>query len=738
MTSPADENAAKKVKTASELKFPRKEDVRYFGYGLNLLPSHLTEYDTSRMAMAFYSLSGLDICGAADSDFVRKNRRDWIDWVYAQQVLPSWDAGKEPVPDGCSWTCFGFRGSPSSGRAFDPNATRSEKWCHDTSHVAMTYTALALLVILGDDLSRVNRVAIVNWLKHSQTKLGSFVASEDNSESDMRFLFSACSISYILNDFSGIDKEAAVRYILNSKSHENAFGQGAELEAHGGSTYCAVASLALMDRLDALDADSVKLHLIEWLLKRQQEDGGFAGRPGKVSDTCYSFWIGGTLEILGAYQFVDADANRAFLETTVSKNGGFSKVPDCNADPLHSYMGLAGLSVAKEPGLLPLVPTLNLTERAACLASNLLTLIFNWFKVETMQDTARLAAAEVESAADTGRSSRFTRPMPMRRSSSYDHGLLDPLRRDSALPGDSVRPSNVSDAPRSDYYLAASRPLRDSGASVFSDSASTVNTSEFKNLAWEKVVHKLFKSVPQNEPLFVDYLCAFQGDHILHQGKMYLTPNFEFPIQDILLIERAKTAYIIPNAIIVATSSKAYFFTSFVNREHTFMNMEYLINRHRETHKTFAPKILGSNATNSNNGTPILKKSNRRYEDESGGATFFNSDGGGASVFAEPESDNTTGSTTLQTDPRNPSSRQQQPLNNANDIMQHQQSKNPYSSSASLAAASYLQMNGKMVAVFSVMVMSILLCMMLALGSAAVLWKIKSVIGRLEVLALAL
>ncbi|KAI8828581.1 hypothetical protein BJ741DRAFT_417757 [Chytriomyces cf. hyalinus JEL632] len=253
--------------------------------------------------------------------------------------------------------------------------------------------------------------------------------------------------------------------------------------------------------------------------------------------------------------------------------------------------------------------------------------------------------------------------------------------------------------------------------------------------------------------LFLDYLCAFQGDHILHQGKMYLTPNFflfyanifghvtcfEFPIQDILLIERAKTAYIIPNAIIVATSSKAYFFTSFVNREHTFMNMEYLINRHRETHKSFTPKILGSNTTNSSsNGTPILKKLNRRYEEESGGS-FLNPDGG-ASVFAEPESDNTTtGSATLQSDPRNPTSRQ--PLNNTNngDIMQ-QHNKNSYSSATSQAslAASYLQMNGKMVAVFSVMVMSILLCMMLALGSAAVLWKIKSVIGRLEVLALAL
>ncbi|KAJ3298935.1 Geranylgeranyl transferase type-1 subunit beta [Rhizoclosmatium sp. JEL0117] len=344
------------------LTLPRMEDIRYFKYGLSLLPHYLTEYDTSRMAMAFYAISGIDICGAVEKSISEKNRKDWIEWVYAQQVVPSWDVNSEEKPDGASWGAFGFRGSPSSGRPFNPNQTTAEFWHHDTSHMAMTYTALLTLVILGDDLSRVNREAIIQALKHCQTESGSFIASVDGAESDMRFLFAACAISYILNDFRGVNTDRAVTYILKSRTYENAFAQGPGQESHGGSTYCAVASLALLGQLHVID--EFRLELIGWLLKRQQDDGGFAGRPGKVSDTCYSFWVGASLEILGAYQFSDSQANRKFLETTVSSRGGFSKHADANPDPLHSYMGLAGLSIAKEPGLEPLWPQLNITLRA--------------------------------------------------------------------------------------------------------------------------------------------------------------------------------------------------------------------------------------------------------------------------------------------------------------------------------------------------------------------------------------
>ena len=45
---------------------------------------------------------------------------------------------------------------------------------YDGCHVAMTYTALATLLILGDDLSRVNRPAIIKSLRTLQLKDGRY------------------------------------------------------------------------------------------------------------------------------------------------------------------------------------------------------------------------------------------------------------------------------------------------------------------------------------------------------------------------------------------------------------------------------------------------------------------------------------------------------------------------------------------------------------------------------------
>ncbi|ORY52937.1 GRAM-domain-containing protein [Rhizoclosmatium globosum] len=161
---------------------------------------------------------------------------------------------------------------------------------------------------------------------------------------------------------------------------------------------------------------------------------------------------------------------------------------------------------------------------------------------------------------------------------------------------------SIDDQPKRRFLDEMPLPLTDTFSVTTADGMSI--TDVFKNQNWENLLNKVFKSVPANEPLFVEHNCAFQGDHILLQGKLYLTPNFfcfhanifgyltvfEFPIQDIILVERAKTALIIPNAIVISTSSKNYFFTSFINRENAFMNMEYLIARHRESH---APRKKG-------------------------------------------------------------------------------------------------------------------------------------------------
>lgn len=46
----------------------------------------------------------------------------------------------------------------------------------------------------------------------SKEKLRSVTPSKDSLEKDARFLYCACAVSYILNDWSGLDVEKSVQY----------------------------------------------------------------------------------------------------------------------------------------------------------------------------------------------------------------------------------------------------------------------------------------------------------------------------------------------------------------------------------------------------------------------------------------------------------------------------------------------------------------------------------------------
>ncbi|PVD19709.1 hypothetical protein C0Q70_20200 [Pomacea canaliculata] len=228
----------------------------------------------------------------------------------------------------------------------------------------MTYTALASLLILGDNLARVNKEAVLAGLRALQQKDGSFSCVPEGSETDMRFVYCAACISYILNDWSGVDTTKAVDYITKSISYEGAIGQGPGTEAHGGPTFCAVASLFLMNKLSSTLSAQQCARLQRWCIMRQES--GFQGRPNKPVDTCYSFWVGATLQLLGILDLTDFLFNRTFILSTQSSiTGGLAKWIDNPPDPLHTYLGLCGLSLIGEPGLLTLHAALNISQRAA-------------------------------------------------------------------------------------------------------------------------------------------------------------------------------------------------------------------------------------------------------------------------------------------------------------------------------------------------------------------------------------
>ncbi|GFR98533.1 geranylgeranyl transferase type-1 subunit beta [Elysia marginata] len=137
------------------------------------------------------------------------------------------------TPTGTNLDQCGFRGCPMLGHSYDTEKARHQQIPFDSSNIAMTYTSLASLLILGDDLSRVHKKAVIQGVKSLQQADGSFVSVLEGSEYDMRFVYCACCICHMLNDWSGVDMDKAASYIVQSLSYEGAFGQRPFNEAHG-------------------------------------------------------------------------------------------------------------------------------------------------------------------------------------------------------------------------------------------------------------------------------------------------------------------------------------------------------------------------------------------------------------------------------------------------------------------------------------------------------------------------
>lgn len=64
--------------------------------------------------------------------------------------------------------------------------------------------------------------------------------------------------------------------------------------------------LSVVGRLDVLKPDLLGW----WLCERQLPSGGLNGRPEKLPDVCYSWWVLSSLSILGRLHWVDGESIR--------------------------------------------------------------------------------------------------------------------------------------------------------------------------------------------------------------------------------------------------------------------------------------------------------------------------------------------------------------------------------------------------------------------------------------------
>lgn len=219
-------------------------------------------------------------------------------------------------------------------------------------HIAGTYATINALCLVGnykDSWSKINRTAIYDWLLKLKQPNGGFNTCLPVGENDTRGIYCALSVASMLNMLTPELCENVVDYLVRCQTFEGGFGGSPqEDEAHGGYTFCAVASLLILDSMDKIDVEK----LLSWCSSRQcDQEKGFSGRNNKLVDGCYSFWVGAVSAILEAESLGNCiskdDLHRYICQCcqSIEQGGGLRDKPGKNADFYHTNYVLMGLAI---------------------------------------------------------------------------------------------------------------------------------------------------------------------------------------------------------------------------------------------------------------------------------------------------------------------------------------------------------------------------------------------------------
>ena len=204
------------------------------------------------------------------------------------------------------------------------------------------------------------RDAIVRYVAGLQRQDGSF-AGDEWGEIDTRFSYCALSTMSLLDRMQAIDVEGAAAYVESCKNFDGGYGCTPGGESHAGQVFTCVGALEIAGWVEkAVDVDVLGW----WLCERQGKGGGLNGRPEKLEDVCYSWWVLSSLAIIRRLPWISRPGLQAFiLSCQDTEDGGISDRPDDMADVYHTFFGIAGLSLMGFEGLEAVDPVYALPEK---------------------------------------------------------------------------------------------------------------------------------------------------------------------------------------------------------------------------------------------------------------------------------------------------------------------------------------------------------------------------------------
>ncbi|CAD6577874.1 MAG: Geranylgeranyl transferase type-1 subunit beta [Alectoria sarmentosa] len=396
----------------------KEKHVRYWLRCLKtFLPSVYISNEAQRMSLGFFILSALDLLGALHTRITASERTEYADWILRCQHPDGGFRGFTGTMTGNEntneWdvanlaaTYFACAALVVLGEGME-RVRRKEclEWVKSLQRANGSFgegIGKGGVVEGAEDMRFCYLAAVTRWFLRR---------GED------------------MDEVEDINVEGLVEWIKASVTYEGGIAQAPLHEAHAGFTYNGVGALMLLGMLPrhtdksknegTMSAEFVE-NVTKWLVSRQtlmlhEEDelsmaddeppdmtpkffpptfhvqgafpvsvadailqnasieisthdlqwAGFNGRCNKVADTCYAFWVGGTLGMLKREHIQDFNAIRYYLlDKTQHMVGGFGKLPGDGPDILHSYLGLATLATIHDPDLKSIDPTLCISLSA--------------------------------------------------------------------------------------------------------------------------------------------------------------------------------------------------------------------------------------------------------------------------------------------------------------------------------------------------------------------------------------
>ncbi|KAH7577365.1 hypothetical protein JRO89_XS01G0240900 [Xanthoceras sorbifolium] len=305
------------------LELQRDNHMEYLLRGLQQLGPSFCVLDANRPWICYWILHSIALLGESIDAGLEARTIDFLSRCQLElsrgdEVL-AWSRARPPI-------------CPSIANWWRPPLSQMVDMVVDLDrqmpHLATTYAAVNSLITLGSDKSllSIDRHKIYRFLKRMKEPNGAF-RMHVAGEMDVRACYTAISVASVLNILDEELVHNVGNYILSCQTYEGGISGEPGSEAHGGYTFCGLATMILINEADRLDLAS----LLDWVVFRQGVEGGFQGRTNKLVDGCYSFWQGGIFALLQRFHTIigesmtlsdagEADCSAASPPTTAASD----------------------------------------------------------------------------------------------------------------------------------------------------------------------------------------------------------------------------------------------------------------------------------------------------------------------------------------------------------------------------------------------------------------------------------